>query len=205
MLKSQFYPVLWLGLINIARAFYKTTDKLFIPYFGYSDSDLAAYNNGYKIFESSLIVPGVAIPMLVSFVKKRYDKKILTSLSERMLVKKIGFNLAFFLEWSVVTIFLGFVLMLGVLIFGPILLGLIDPDNLYPEAYSLLPVLAVASFFQTLVFMTTQFIIFNKKGERYIFYTTTLVMICSLLLYLVLIPAYGIYGFDYQFLFIKNR
>jgi len=194
-IKLQIVPMLLLTLANITYAAYNTTDKLFIANLNLPKGDLAGYSNGYKVYESALIIPGVAIPMLASYMKKRYDRLLLGAVANRLVSKyRFSKKVAFFIEWTCVSGSIGLLITIGVLLFGPILLSIIDPNNFYPKSYTVLPILAVAAFINPIVVTLAQFIIFMKNGEKYELAASVILMIVALVGYWVLIPQFGIIG-----------
>ncbi len=196
IVRIQFWPIILLSVSNIMFAAYSTTDKLIISWLGLPDAALNGYVNAYKIFESALIIPGVAIPMLASFMKKRYDTKIISSLSSAFLESKkiIPYRFVFLLEWWIISGSIGLFLFSGIMIMGPILISFIDPNNLYPKAYEALPWLALAALINPIVVMMARFTLFFKNGEKLELTGTFIIMIIALTSYLILIPRYGIVG-----------
>lgn len=196
IIKEQFRPMFFLSLATISFALYNSTDKLFIANLGFPQSDLNSYANGYKIYESAMIVPGITAPMLASYMKRRFDQKILGPIA-KFLQKKvpdITFNKSFFTEWGIISLVIGFGLFLGMIIVGPVLLWLIDPNNLYPKALEVIPIFALAIFTTPISGILAYFIIFNTNGEKYEFIGSIFLVFVALFSYSLLIPRFGVLG-----------
>jgi len=194
--KGHFHSIFLLTLSNIAFALYNTTDKLFIRWFDIGNADFNGYVNGYKIFESVLIIPGVTIPMLASYMKKQYDKNEVNWLGGwfQSNFQFLSKTQSFFAQWITVSAGLGLFLSVAVIIGGPILLFLIDPQNLYPQAYTVLPWLAAAAFLNPIVVIMARFIVFSNGGEKYELMSSLVLMIIAITGYVIFIPKFGIVG-----------
>jgi O-antigen/teichoic acid export membrane protein len=176
LLKQQSKSIIYLSISALVVSSYMVTDKLFLRGFGVDYFSFNGYSNIYRIFETTMIAPGVVLPSLVSFYFK----------GEK--------NSSRILKTFVFVILFSFICALVYFILSPIILQLIDPQNKYTE-YSLLvlPMLSVSLFLFSLGSFMSQINIF-LGGEKYELIVTIILASTTLTLYWFLISKYGIVG-----------
>lgn len=201
LLKKNYQSIFYISFAFLVLGVYSTTDKLFLKYFGYSDTTINGYSNAYKLFEIAVVVPGLTAPSISSLAKQRLDNGLVTPVGKRIQKfvhqltnsKKFGQNKIIVTEWLIFSIFIGFVSTIGIWLLGSPVLKIIDPTNKYPLSFSILPILALALIPISALFFFGNLVVF-KDGEKLTFYGQIVVMIAALGLYSILIPMYGAYG-----------
>jgi O-antigen/teichoic acid export membrane protein len=83
--------------------------------------------------------------------------------------------------------------MIGLNIFGPYIIGIIDTSLKYPLALELLPILSLALLPMSILGYLGSMIVFYG-GEKQDFVSYIVIAICGLTLYSTLIPFYGALG-----------
>jgi O-antigen/teichoic acid export membrane protein len=197
ILKKNARPITFLSISYVSYALYYTTVPLFIKYFGFGEITVNSYSNAYKFFEIATIVPGLTMPTIASMVKKRIDSENLVLPFHKVFSKEgfIASNIKklIYIEWWFVTLAIGLCTGLGLFIFGPFAIRLIDPDLLYPEAIPALRLIAIIHIPQSIMYMTTVLNVLYD-GERFDMYASIVLAILAITLYVTLIPLYGLYG-----------
>ncbi len=194
MLKIYLPSLTFLWISAVCVALFTTTDKLFLRYFGYSDEIINGYSNAYKLFETAGIIPGIAMPTVASLVKKKLDLLQESTLSIYLKQKlKLGVRLSILLEWVLYTLVIAMIICVFVVVISPLLIRLIDKDLKYPLALSSAPIILLALaplFFIYLFSLLTMFM----NGEKYEMYGTMIILFFTTILYVTLIPRFGIVG-----------
>lgn len=178
-LKELSNGLVLLALSNLAIAVYLTTDKLFLAYFGYSDTTINGYSNAYKLFEIAQVVPGLVMPAISSLITKQLVQNITILEMKKILWKYIAFGLG-----------LGSILWAGIMLFGKIIIWIIDSQNKYPDTGNILPILAISLIFICPMLIAKDTTIFLGY-EKIDLLTTLLTAILAVTLYIILIPLYG--------------
>jgi O-antigen/teichoic acid export membrane protein len=140
------------------------------------------------------IVPGLTMPMIASMVKKRLDIGQMASFVV-WLNKNLNFSKtkSIMVEWFSYTLGLSIVLTLGMLIFGPLIIWLVDSQNKYSSALQVLPIFSLGMLpFTTVIFFAHLMVFLN--GEKYELYGTSILAVFGLILYFLWIPGFGIFG-----------
>jgi O-antigen/teichoic acid export membrane protein len=183
---------LWFSALCIAL--FSTTDKLFLRYFSYSDEVINAYSNAYKIFETAAIIPGLTMPTIASLVKRKLDNEEVSKYSLKLQkIFKISLRKSLIVEWGSYIIFTALIICVIIQLASPFLIKIIDPDLKYPQVTAAAPILILTIVPMFLVFFFSLLTIF-MSGEKYELYSTAIVLLVTVSLYLILIPRYGIYG-----------
>jgi len=194
ILKKYARPIIYLALSGFTVATYFQTRKIILNNYGYDADIVNGFGNAEKIFTLVGIVPGLTMPMIASKVKKRLDEGQLSTLGEWF---KLKFNWSvtksILSEWLTYTFILSLVLTIGTLLFGPLIIWLIDTQGKYMSAYQVLPILSLGILPFTVVIFLANLIIF-LNGEKYELYGTTILAVIGLSLYFLLIPKGGVYG-----------
>jgi O-antigen/teichoic acid export membrane protein len=194
ILKKYLKPIFYLGLSGFTVALYLQTRKIILNSFGVQENLVNGFGNAEKIFSLATIVPGLTMPMIASLVKKRLDGGILSEFGA-WLKKKMDWTTtkSIIVEWLSYTLVLSLVLTLGMIIFGPLVIWLVDAGGKYQSAYSTLPILSLGMLpFTTVIFLANLIVFLG--GEKYELYGTSILAVIGLGLYFALIPQYGIYG-----------
>ncbi len=181
-LQKNSKGLVYLALANLAIAIYLTTDKLFLAYFKFSDNSINSYSNAYKLFEIAQVVPGLVMPAISSLVTKQIVVEKDSKEKQKILFRFAGFALG-----------LGVILSIGIALFGWLAIWLIDSQNKYNQTAQILPLLGISLVFicPMLIFKDTT--IFLGK-EKYDLITTALTATLAVILYIILIPNFGLNG-----------
>jgi len=179
IIKENYKKILFLALSTIVISVYLTTDRLYLKFFGWPALDINGYSNAYKVFEIFTIIPSLTIPQIASFLKKQFEShtnpKILT------------------IRYLTYSLFLGFFCTIFLLFFGNVILGLIDTQGKYPAAGQALQILSFAFIPMIPMLLASQITIF-LGGEKYELISVSIVAVIVTMLYLLLIPTFGIVG-----------
>jgi O-antigen/teichoic acid export membrane protein len=181
-LKLLASSLIYLALANLSIAIYLTTDKLFLAYFGFSDLVINSYANAYKLFEIAQVVPGLVMPAISSLIARKIVQEIDVNNRRKVLWQAAG-----------ASFIIGLALWIGVVLFGGIIISIIDSGNKYPETINLLPILSISLIFicPMLIFKDTTIFL---GYEKYDLLTTCVTAITAVSLYILLIPTYGAIG-----------
>jgi O-antigen/teichoic acid export membrane protein len=201
ILKENFPSIIFLILTNLCIALYDNTDRLFLEYFNSSKEVIIGYSNTYvNIFEKAKIIVSMTIPMMASFAKQQLDKKLKSETdSDAPENKQKLFKKTFFERHKTILKIFSFVLIIAVatffaiLVFGPIILRLIDSKQRYDLSFKVLPLLAlsiVPYFIYAYFFVLINF----KNGEKWMFVTELLTLILAMIVYYFLIGNFSLYG-----------
>lgn len=194
ILKQYARPIIYLALSGFTVATYFQTRKIILNNYGYDADIVNGFGNAEKIFTLVGIVPGLTMPMIASKVKKRLDLGQLSILGEWFKLKfKWSVTKSILSEWLTYTFILSLVLTIGTLLFGPLIIWLIDTQGKYMSAYQVLPILSLGILPFTVVIFLANLIIF-LNGEKYELYGTAILAVIGLSLYFLLIPTGGVYG-----------
>lgn len=181
-LKEISKGLFMLALANLSIAIYLTTDKLFLAYFGFNDVTINSYSNAYKLFEIAQVVPGLVMPAVSSLITRKIVSEVKVNNQRKILWQAVAASFG-----------LGIALWAGVLIFGNIIIWLIDSTNKYPETSSILPILALSLIFICPMLVCKDTTIF-LGFEKFDLITTAITAITAVSLYTILIPRYGAVG-----------
>jgi O-antigen/teichoic acid export membrane protein len=199
ILKNNGGPLLFLTLSTFSVALYLNTDRLFLKFFGGDDLVINGYANAYKILDIASIVPGLTMPPVASFVKKRMDSGCTYRLGQEIqtLFQKANLQLqtrsAIVLEWTIMVTIVGILTTLVIFLFGPFIIRLLDPSLKYELALQALPILALSMVPMTPMLFFTNLIIFHG-GEKYELLSTVAAAVVGTILYIVLISQIGLVG-----------
>lgn len=180
LIKENLKPMGLLTLAGISTALYLTTDKMFLAHFGEDEFTINGYSDAYKLLEIAVIASGITMPYLATLAKKEFTRM-------KADIKKI------FWKWSLVSLILGIVSFAGLVLVGPYIIGLIQQEVEYPDAYKALPILSGALVVVYLNVLYKNLLIFLNK-EKYEFITNLITAIVTISLYFILIPKIGFYG-----------
>lgn len=192
ILLSHFKPMIYLGLASTFAALYLHFKQILLDNFGFSDEILGSFFNATKVFMLATIVPGMTVPMIVSLVKKRINQSKTTRVSS-FLQEYLSTKNAIIVEWSFYMLAFCVGLFGGLMIFGPFILYLIDPENKYPQATEALYILSISMLFWPLIKFYSDLIVFSG-GAIYELWVTFMLAVIGIALFIWLIPTYGIYG-----------
>jgi O-antigen/teichoic acid export membrane protein len=120
--KSEFKPMMILGLSTLLAGTFMTTDKLFLRNFGFGDNIINSYSNAYKLFELSLVIPGLSMPIIASKLMFK--------------IEKLGNNIErikFLSRTLKLVSAIGSIVGLIFYLLSPYILRIIDPYNLYTK------------------------------------------------------------------------
>jgi O-antigen/teichoic acid export membrane protein len=200
-IKANTKTLTYLSLTMVLIALWTTTDKLLLKYFGGSEYDIVSYSNAYKILETALVIPGLTMPTVSSYVKKCIDNgkttKIGTWLQQKFKLNKTRSILS---EWLLVIFVISIFTTILMVLVSSALIHLIDKDLKYGLSLSITPPLLLAIipiFF--LQFLSSIVIFFD--GEKGLFAGAFVTLFLTILFYITLIPAYGVWGAVYGTIF----
>lgn len=182
-LLQDLKPMLILGISALLAGVFMTTDKLFLKNFGFSDTVINGYSNAYKLFELSMVIPGLSIPIIATRVKAKADL-IKISKDKRIFIFKVLSIV------SAVGLFVG----VGFYILSPAFLKLIDPKSLYIDnslQYLIFFAISLVCVFGSQLISSVTIFYSKEKYEIFIFLFHAIV---GLTLYYILIGNYGAYG-----------
>jgi O-antigen/teichoic acid export membrane protein len=194
LLRTYLKPIAYLALSGLTVASYLQTRKIILNSYGYDVDLVNGFGNAEKIFILVGIVPGLTMPTIASLVKKRLDQKQVGSFG--LWFKQNlnwSFNKSILGEWLSYIFIFSLVLTIGMLLFGPLIVWLIDSTGKYQSAYRVLPIFSLGMLPYTLVLFLANLIIF-LNGEKYELYGSIILAIFGLGLYFWLIPSGGIFG-----------
>jgi len=198
LLRSNTRPIVFLGISYVSYALYFTTLPLFIKFFGWGEEMVSGYANAYKFFEIASIIPGLTMPTIASMVKKRMNNNELFLPMQKILpnfatLSDLGIKYLIYFEWFLISLVIGIGTFIGLFIFGPFALRLVDPNLVYPLAIPALQILALASIPQSIMYLTSTLNILYD-GEKFELIASIILATTAMILYSVLIRMYGIYG-----------
>jgi O-antigen/teichoic acid export membrane protein len=194
ILKKYLQPILYLGISGFTVAMYMQTRKIILNNYGFDQNLVNGFGNAEKIFTLVGIVPGLTMPMIASMVKKRLDAGKMAQFGNWLNTNlKFSKTKSIMVEWFSYTFGLSVVLTLGMLVFGPLIIWLVDSQNKYGSALQVLPIFSLGMIPFTPVVFFAHLIVF-LNGEKYELYTTTILAIIGLILYFLWIPSFGIFG-----------
>jgi O-antigen/teichoic acid export membrane protein len=185
----------YLTISNILIASFALTDKLFLNGFGASSEEIVGYSNAYKLFELFAIIPGLSVPILSSFSKKRADNDKLGQFEVKVknFLQINNNQKAILISFGFIACLIGVSIYTVSIILGPLILNIIDPMNKYPAEFTALPIL----MFGIIMLPLNQYLSsIMQLYDKTIHDTSTYLIqaICGLLLYTILIGKFGYVG-----------
>lgn len=185
-----------LSIISIVSAFYLYSDRLFLRIFDINNADIVSYSNAYRLIEIIIVVPVLIAPIISSFVKKniqsgepkRYE------LIMNSYFKKCNLTPPHtIIMHAIALILFGIGLSFGVLLVAPLLIRLIDIQLVYPQS---IPILIMLSSILSIVtcHYYLRFIMIFYHYEHIDLRNSVIICVATLLLYVLLIPTFGIFG-----------
>ena len=194
VLRKYLKPIFYLGLSGFTVAMYMQTRKIILNNYGFEEVLVNGFGNAEKIFTLVTIIPGLTMPMVASLVKKRLSSGTLSKLGQWFYQSwSWTKSKSIISEWFIYTLGLSLLLTLGMLVFGPLILWLVDSQNKYASALQILPILSLGMLpFTPVIFLANLIVFLN--GEKYELYGTSILAVFGLSLYFLLIPSYGIFG-----------
>lgn len=183
ILKIHFKAMLFLGISSALLGLVQYFQTPIAKYFSATENEINAYANAFKLTNQAVFAIGTILPQFASSLKQSIS---LNNFSKQEKVGKITKNLI------ITTLFL--ILIYGILtLFSPLYLNFIDPKKLYPESQNLFYILGlfiVSSSISTIVSMLNIFF----DDEKFHFLGIIFQVVLTLLLSVILIPFFGIYG-----------
>lgn len=180
--RNNFKTVKWLALSSAIVGLYQLSQTSFLRWLGSSDLDIASFDNANRIVFQGVMVAGVVVPQLATMVKNQMDGLETGAARTKRFLKLLS-------GLSVLSIAGYFLIVL----LGPFILNIIDPNVIYKEARNLLPVLGLFAVFNTISSLVTYVAIFYNQ-ERHHFIAIALQAIISLALYTFMTKSMGLYG-----------
>jgi len=187
--------VSYLGFAGVLVAFYSGIDILILGQMGYSSADINGYANAYKFYTLFLIIPGIIIPPLASFIFgqnfsmpykithqwMQFIGQAFIKIPRKTFIASVGLSVA------------GAVLGYIIYLLAEIMVRLIDPQLQYPEAVDALRILAV-SFVVVFPssFLSTTFVYLNQERKEFIVTASTVVF--AIIAYYYGISQLGVVG-----------
>ncbi len=196
IIKNSYKSLIYFTLINTLIALYSNTDKIFLKRYGFDDGVINGYANAYKLFDISIIVVGLATPMIASFAKKRIDDinmgKMETWVKQNIFFAfpRIGIKKTIFSTYLLINIAIGSLTSIGLFLIGPFIIRFIDVSNKYPLVFDILPILSLGVIPLSIVLFLGYMIVFYG-GEKYELLNYIITSFLGLILYFWLIPIYG--------------
>lgn len=208
IVKGTLAPIILLSVGKIIFSSYLTTHRLFLDRFVDSEV-LNGYTNASRLLEIATIVPALTMPTIASIVQRQFiagdsqnqlvfDKIRLPKVSNwlQMIFRakdNNNFALQSLIQWIVLTTIMGIVCYLGLALFGPVAIWIIQLNRDYPSAYLTLSIMAVGILPTFVSTFTSHILVFNghEKLEVASIFITGII---TLSLYFVLIPGYGLVG-----------
>ena len=199
VIKANRNVLFFVGGINAISALYTTTDKIFLQNFGASPEIINGYSNGYKILDLSTIVIGLSMPLLASFTKRRMDEQTVGKLEQnvakflRLFGKSIAPKPLIFTSFLLISFAIGLISFVGMNLFGPLIIRIIDPLSKYPQALLSLQILSFSLLPAPINFLIGYTLHFTG-GEKYDFVNYIFVCAAGISAYVVLINEYSFVG-----------
>ena len=199
VIKANRNVLFFVGGINAISALYTTTDKIFLQNFGASPEIINGYSNGYKILDLATIIIGLSMPIIASFTKRRMDERTVGKLEQNVskFLKLFGKTLApkplVFTSFLLISFGIGLISFVGMNLFGPLIIRIIDPLSKYPQAILSLQILSFSLLPAPINFLIGYTLHFTG-GEKYDFLSYIIILSSGILMYVLLIPAFGFVG-----------
>jgi O-antigen/teichoic acid export membrane protein len=183
---------------GLALGLYLRTDMVFLRWFGYSNEVINGYSHAYKLLEVATMIPGLTVSIIVTRVKQNMDKAQLTKFGEWLynktgLLKSKSSQTKIIFEWFLLQ--LGFMVICTgfIALIGKYGIMLIDPTLKYPIAIDIFPLLSL-SLIPLALMMYMGGILVMLGGEKHELFATLITMTVTLVLYVLLIKPFGVYG-----------
>lgn len=193
IIKKNLKPIGLLALSTAMIAFYQQSNLQFLEHFGYKEEEINGFKNAFLLLTQALVVTEVILPQLASLAKKKLDKNEVSriGLFFGKFTQKIKGQIV--IEWSLFVLFLGLGAYLGMIIFGPIILNIIDKDSLYPLAFDILPIISLFIITNSIAGLLAYITIFFDR-EKYNLIAVFGQAVLSIILYTLLVPRFGTFG-----------
>ncbi len=186
----------YLAISGIMVAMFNQTKQIILSWFGASDIELGTFFNANRLFTVAMIVPGMTIPMISSLAKQNILKSKFSPVG-KWLKRTTGANnsLSIIFEFALVIMLFSVLITIGIIVFAPLGLFLIDPQGRYPLELGIdyLSILAFSMIGYPISLFFSHLLIFGHK-EKYEFLSTFLVAVWGLSLYFIFIPNFIGYG-----------
>ncbi len=194
ILKKHKSSIFYLALSGLLISFYQNSNKQFLEFLGYGDQ-VNGFSNSFNLLMQAVVITGIILPQVSSLVKQKLDKKDVSKVGDwiKKVFKVDNYKALIISEWTALTAAMGVVAYFGMVVFGPIILKLIDKEGLYPVEFEVLPILSIFVIFNSLAALMTYITIFYDK-EKYNFIAVAIQAILAPILYLAFIPQFGAVG-----------
>ena len=194
ILKKYKSSIFYLALSGLMTSFYLNSNKQFLEFLGHGDQ-INGFSNSFNLLMQAMVITGIILPQVSSLVKQKLDNNKAHKIGKWIsrLLKTKDNKGGIIVEWGVLAALLGSSAYIGMIIFGPIILGLIDKNNLYPIEYDILPILSLFIIFNSIAALFTYITIFFDK-EKYNFIAVAIQTILTPVLYLLFVPQFGAIG-----------
>jgi O-antigen/teichoic acid export membrane protein len=184
IIRENLRSILFITGTNIITVTYLFSSQLFLDFFEIPAEDINAFSNAYnRTFLTLATIPTIITPNIASLFKKTYDKQ--------------GFQAA--RKYIVYTLGFGVIYTVAIMIGGPIVLKLIDPQDLYANSYGLFFIIGSVMIFYPFLFLMADIFVFFHK-EKYQLFAGSTLAVFGIIFQVSLIPWLGVLGSALSFL-----
>jgi O-antigen/teichoic acid export membrane protein len=181
---ENIQPMITLSLTGIITYFYLFSFQLNLQFWGVNSTDINTFSNAYnRLFLTFVSIPAIIMPniatRLTQLLKKGQYKQ-----SQKLYLTVLALSIIYGLLYYITV---------------PIVLNILDPNQLYPEVINLVRILSFGIVLYPSIHLFGPLFIFFHK-EKYELGVATILAIIGMSLQFILIPQWGIQGLIYGIL-----